>query len=78
MFVLAVEYKLSWITFYDGPPRKTERIYSDEDAALQHFDGLKSIEAPHELRPCGEHVYDIEMKTRTVETSDWTVNAPNE
>jgi len=53
------QWRLSWQMWVpDEPaPRWVEKITSDEEEARDQMEGLLSMVAPHELRPCGEHVW---------------------
>jgi hypothetical protein len=59
-----------WSPDADGPSTP-KRIYDDEATARQHLEGLQSMLAPHELRPCADHVWRPSLEHRTIWESPW-------
>lgn len=68
---MAKQFRVSWEMWPHEWPRahRTEKIHDDESEARSHLAGLKSMEAPHEPRPCGDHVWSIKFEER--DTNEW-------
>lgn len=71
------EYRISWVMWPHAYPEPipTSRITDDEESARDQYEGLKSMEADHEIRPCDEHVWDPKLEVRITETyeGNWRI-----
>ncbi len=68
---MAIEARISWTQWPDGSGPVTHSYIKPYEEAKRQFEGLKSIESPHPLRPCGEHVWEPKLEVRTVELGEW-------
>ncbi|KKM06086.1 hypothetical protein LCGC14_1747560 [marine sediment metagenome] len=70
----SLEWRLTWTMWPHAyrAPHNTEAIHSDEAAARRQLEGLLSMVAPHELRPCDMHVWSPKLESRPVQRGDWT------
>ena len=68
-----IEWRVSWTMWpHEWPlPRDTERITDDEESARDQFAGLLLMLAPHELRPCSDHVWEPRLERREKVTTEW-------
>jgi hypothetical protein len=66
------EWRVSWDAWPHAWPgaRRTERVYSSKAEAIRHYEGLKSMEADHEPRPCDDHVWAIRLDVR--DSTEWS------
>jgi hypothetical protein len=70
---MTTEWRVSFTGWWRTEfPHRTEVIKKSEEDAREHFKGLKSMEAPHELRPCGKHIYDPKIEHREVVQEKWS------
>jgi hypothetical protein len=72
------EWRVSWWHWRpdaDGPSTP-QRLYDNEGEARQHLEGLQSMLADHELRPCGEHVWRPTLERRVVWQGPWQAAGP--
>ena len=77
---MRTQYRLRWTMWsHECPvPRTGEAIHDDEDRARRQHEGLLSMIAPHELRPCSDHVWDVTFERRTVERGGWQLEVEAE
>ena len=70
---MATEYRVSFTAWPPGAPKshRGERLTMEEDGARDQYKGLLSMKAPHELRPCGSHVWDPKLESREVVQNEW-------
>lgn len=70
---MSEQWKVSWESWPHASPAsyRSERVHDSEKAARTHIHGLKSLQAPHELRPCDDHVWNIALERRQVVESQW-------
>lgn len=68
-----VEWRVSFVMWPFGWPesRREERVTGDEADARDQLTGLLSMLAPHELRPCDEHIWEPKLERRVVRDDDW-------
>lgn len=57
----------------EGRPRHVERVTHDEADALDQYKGLLSMVAPHEPRPCGEHIWNPKIERKASDVRRYVV-----
>ena len=68
---MSKQFRVSWEMWpHERPaPAPVSRVYDDEAEARDHLAGLRRIQASHEPRPCGDHVWNVRFEVR--ESHEW-------